>query len=88
MHPTPMLLDVLIDENQHAIAANAEARRIMADANVVTVPAPFRRTMGSMLISLGERIGGIHRDAIASLAASSDREATRQAERVRLRRAA
>lgn len=77
MHPTPMLLDVLIDQNQQAIAANAESRRIMDEAQIVTVPAPFRRTMGGILISLGERIGGIHRDALATIATSTERDAAR-----------
>ena len=34
MHPTPMLLDVLIDQNQQAVVANAEFRRIMDEARI------------------------------------------------------
>jgi len=86
MHSTPMLLDILIDQNQQAIAANAESRRILQDAQIVTAPAPFRRTMGGMLIALGERIGGIHRDALATLT-SPERDTARAAEVARLHRA-
>ncbi|MGB3328276.1 MAG: hypothetical protein WBA46_04925 [Thermomicrobiales bacterium] len=69
MNTTPMLLDLLIDENQQAIAVNAEYRRVMRDAQVELQPAPIRKAMGRALISLGERVGGMHREAIATIAA-------------------
>lgn len=69
MNVTPMLLDLLVDENQQAIAFNAEYRRLMTEASVVSAPTPLRQAMGRALISLGERVGGMHRDAITSIAA-------------------
>ncbi|MGC4106586.1 MAG: hypothetical protein QM753_09605 [Thermomicrobiales bacterium] len=68
MNVSPMLLDLLVEENQQAIAENAEYRRLTADAIMPSEPARFRQTTGRILISLGERIGGIHRDALAQIA--------------------
>jgi len=67
MNPTPTLLDLLADETQHAIVRDAESRRLTREAHIVVRPTPLRQAMGRALISLGERIGGAHREALASI---------------------
>lgn len=68
MNTSPMLLDLLVGESQQAIALDAEHRRLISEAHLDSHPATLRQTVGRALISLGERIGGVHHDAFASIA--------------------
>ncbi|MGC4190973.1 MAG: hypothetical protein QM589_07400 [Thermomicrobiales bacterium] len=79
----PSMYDLLIDTHQQTIAADAEYRRMTTEAGLVTVPAPIRQTMGRMLISLGERVGGIHRDTLEAIAAERGKAAVLDANRLR-----
>lgn len=56
---------------QRTIAANADHQRQAQEAILLNGRTGLRQRMGSALISLGEHVGGIHREAISTIAADA-----------------
>lgn len=56
---------------QRTIAANADTHRQTQEAILANGRTGLRKRMGSALITLGEHVSGIHRDAISTIATDS-----------------